>query len=133
MIEHSSSYRVYYEDTDLSGIVYHANYLKFFERAREEAIGMDNLLKILNAGFHLVVYRMDIKFIYPARHGDLIRVETQATISPRPILPFSQTAFVGDKKLCHADIQLAVLNSEHKAIRTPKIMLDLLSSQPTSS
>src|SRR5213596_284252 len=82
---HVMSVRVYYEDTDFSGIVYHANYLRFMERGRT------NYLRLLGAGqralfeeteqeapgFAFVVRSMQIEFLKPARMDDVLDVETQ--------------------------------------------------------
>ena len=64
----SFSVRVYYEDTDHSGVVYHANYLKYFERAREHLLGVDELVALWNEqGVGFVVYRADITYKKGAR------------------------------------------------------------------
>src|SRR3569623_186185 len=82
---HHMQIRVYYEDTDFTGIVYHANYLRFMERGRT------NYLRLLGAdhrelfeqtsqeapGFHFVVRSMTIEFMRPARMDDVLVVETQ--------------------------------------------------------
>lgn len=77
MPSHIHPFRVYYEDTDFSGVVYHANYLKFMERAREHALGIDELVrrwKEDRLGF--VVYHADLTFKVPAHHGDALEVHT---------------------------------------------------------
>ena len=81
MVGHQSSWpiRVYYEDTDSGGVVYHSNYLNFMERARTEwlrslKINQQTLKDELNLLF--VVHQIDIKFIKPAIFNDLIEVET---------------------------------------------------------
>ena len=65
--------RIYYEDTDAAGVVYHANYLKFFERARTEYFRDRGLFvaELAAAGFVFPVVRMEVDFISPARHDDL--------------------------------------------------------------
>ena len=83
---HRFSTRVYYEDTDLGGIVYHANYLKFIERARSEwveSLGLDqNAMR--EAGQVFAVTRIEADFLRPARLGDRLEVETEvAAITPR--------------------------------------------------
>src|SRR5664279_4884913 len=73
--------RVYYEDTDFSGLVYHANYLRFIERARTEMLrGVHLHQGEIHAGEQLffVVARMTIAFLRPARMDDLLTVETRA-------------------------------------------------------
>lgn len=77
MSEHNSSYRIYYEDTDSGGVVYYANYLKFFERARTDflrhlKINQSELATQENILF--VVKRCEIDYISPAKLDDLIEV-----------------------------------------------------------
>ena len=81
MSGHFFDLRVYYEDTDLAGIVYHANYLKFIERARTEALiaaGIDQAALRAETGLVFAVRRVEADFIAPARFQDLLRVETRA-------------------------------------------------------
>jgi acyl-CoA thioester hydrolase len=70
---HTISVRVYYEDTDLAGIVYHANYLKFMERARTETLRAHGITQTQQAkdDVYLSVVAMDIAFKAPARIDDL--------------------------------------------------------------
>jgi acyl-CoA thioester hydrolase len=68
--------RVYYEDTDAGGIVYHSNYLNFCERARSELFFAKGLLPIVDEA-HFVVRKMDCDFIRSAKFGDLIEVDTK--------------------------------------------------------
>jgi acyl-CoA thioester hydrolase len=71
--------RIYYEDTDAAGVVYHANYLKFFERARTEYFRERDLLvaDLAAAGHVFPVVHMEIDFRSPARHDDLLIVVTK--------------------------------------------------------
>ena len=68
--------RVYYEDTDAGGIVYHSNYLNFCERARSEYFFKKDMLPIINNA-HFVVRKMDCDFLYSAKFGDVIDVSTK--------------------------------------------------------
>lgn len=75
---HSLTVRVYYEDTDLGGVVYYANYLKFIERGRSEALralGVDQLA-LKEAGLVFVVRRLTAEYLSPARFDDLLEVRT---------------------------------------------------------
>ncbi len=70
--------QVYYEDTDHSGVVYHANYLKFFERAREDIIGIDVLSDMWhNKGIGFAVYKTELKFHDGAVFGDLLEIRSR--------------------------------------------------------
>ncbi|MBI2354287.1 MAG: YbgC/FadM family acyl-CoA thioesterase [Deltaproteobacteria bacterium] len=70
--------RIYYEDTDAAGVVYHANYLKYFERARTEYLRSRGLsvLSLAAKGFVFPVVRMEIDFKAPALHDDLLSITT---------------------------------------------------------
>ena len=69
--------QVYYEDTDHSGVVYHANYLKFFERAREDIIGIDALSRMWHDhGIGFAVYKLTMGFHDGAVFGDLLTIHT---------------------------------------------------------
>ena len=73
--------RIYYKDTDAGGVVYYANYLRFFEAARTEFLrdlGVD-LHKWIEQGFFFVVAHTEVDHISPARYGDLLIVETECT------------------------------------------------------
>ena len=71
MAEHRFPVSIYYEDTDFSGLVYHANYLKYCERAREHLLGRDRLVRMWSeTGMGFVVYRAELQFREPARFGD---------------------------------------------------------------
>lgn len=77
--EHRHEVRVYYEDTDLAGVVYHANYLRFFERGRTEmlrACGVDQSALKARTGCVFLVAAMDLRFRSPARFDDLCAVLT---------------------------------------------------------
>jgi acyl-CoA thioester hydrolase len=77
---HSSTFRVYYEDTDAAGMVYHANYLRFAERARTEALraaGAPHAELVAECGLVLVVRRADMRYLRPARLDDLLTVATE--------------------------------------------------------
>ena len=69
-------FRIYYEDTDAAGIVYHANYIKFCERARSEMF-FTSRLKPFNESGYFVISEICAKFIKPAKLGDLIEVRTK--------------------------------------------------------
>jgi len=69
--------RIYYEDTDHSGVVYHANYLKFFERAREDIIGIQRLSDMWHRdGVGFAVYTADLRYQDGAVFGDLLEIRT---------------------------------------------------------
>jgi acyl-CoA thioester hydrolase len=116
---------VYYEDSDFSGYVYHANYLKYFERAREELVGIPHVKSLYQRGIHYVVARMELSFHAPARHGDLVEVATRMRISPSPVGLVEQVARLGEggTKLVSAKIKLVAVDATGEATRVPEDVL----------
>ena len=74
MLTASHKVQIYYEDTDHSGLVYHANYLKYFERAREHLLGVGELVKLGEAGLGFVVYRCELSFKQDVYRGETLLV-----------------------------------------------------------
>jgi acyl-CoA thioester hydrolase len=112
---HVMSMRVYYEDTDFTGIVYHANYLRFMERGRT------NYLRLLGAehralfseveaeapGFAFVVRAMTIDFLKPARMDDVLEVETEPEEVRGASIALRQRVSRGDELLVEAHVRVA--------------------------
>ena len=119
---------VYYEDTDFSGFVYHANFLKFFERAREHLIGIDALKRWYLDGVHFVVSKALVDFHAPARHGDKIAILSDVQFSRSPRLPFNHEAWLVEngaltKKLVSGFVHIVALNREHRPLRLPDALI----------
>jgi len=76
--EYCFTYRVYIEDTDQMGIVYHANYLRFFERARTELLRENGLSLTTMAiyGTHFAIHEVNIRYVLPARLDDVVTIKT---------------------------------------------------------
>lgn len=77
-MKHLLKVKIYYEDTDCGGVVYYANYLRYFERARTELFesqGMD-LKKLMDDGIFFVVVEANLRYLSPGRYGDIFSVET---------------------------------------------------------
>ena len=110
---HRLSIRVYYEDTDFSGVVYHANYLRFLERGRTELlrdIGLDqSVLHEEPGGISFAVRRMSIEFLRPARMDDVLLVETATTEIRGASLRMGQRIVRGDTLLLTAEVHVAAL------------------------
>ncbi|MDO5045273.1 YbgC/FadM family acyl-CoA thioesterase [Campylobacter sp.] len=127
-------FRIYYEDTDAAGIVYHANYIKFCERARSEAFFNSNLKPFGKEGY-FVVSEIHAKFKKPAVLGDMIEVATKTTqIKKASIILNQQIYRVGNLKsecepelLFEADITVAFMN-EKGASKMSEEMLGFISS-----
>jgi acyl-CoA thioester hydrolase len=104
--------RVYYEDTDLAGIVYYANYLKFIERARTEwvrALGIDQTALRDETGIVFAVRRVEADYLRPARFDDVLEVRTSlAALTPARIL-LAQTIWRDGTLLFEARVTLVCL------------------------
>jgi len=85
--------RVYYEDTDLGGVVYYANYLRFMERARTEwlrNLGVDQTRLLEDRGLIFVIVSAEVRYIQPARFNDLLQVAVQLDGRRRTVMDFVQ-------------------------------------------
>ncbi|MGH8457621.1 MAG: tol-pal system-associated acyl-CoA thioesterase [Stenotrophobium sp.] len=108
--------RVYYEDTDVSGVVYHANYLRFFERARTEWLRALNLSQESlrqQHGIAFTVANMEIDFLAPARLDDALEVTLQVTSHKRASLEFAQTLRIAgqpQRLLARAKVRIACVD-----------------------
>jgi acyl-CoA thioester hydrolase len=115
--------RVYYEDTDFSGFVYHASYLRFLERGRTEmlrALGVHQ--REIHAGdapFVFVVRAMSIEFLKPARMDDVVVVETRAAEIGGASMVLAQKLVRGAQTLVTAEVRVAVV-AGGKPTRLPK-------------
>ncbi|MEL6522283.1 MAG: tol-pal system-associated acyl-CoA thioesterase [Pseudomonadota bacterium] len=122
MAIHLHQSRVYYEDTDMGGVVYHANYLKFIERGRSDWVrscGIDqNTLKEVQ-GLVFVVRRIAAEFRAPARLNDLLTVETQATEFRGARILLHQRVLREATCLFEADVELALMTGAGKPTRLP--------------
>jgi acyl-CoA thioester hydrolase len=110
--------RVYYEDTDFSGRVYHASYLRFLERGRTEWLrlrGFSHLDLAASSGIVFAVRSMQIDFLAPARIDDLLRVETSAEAARGASLEFRQRVLLGEKALVAATVLVAAIRDGRPA------------------
>lgn len=123
---HALDVRVYYEDTDFSGIVYHANYLRFMERGRSDYM---RLLGVVQGelfaqaaeeapGFHFVVRAMQIDFLKPARIDDVLQIVTLSKDVAGASITLLQQVKRGDDLLVSATVRVAFV-SEGRAKRIP--------------
>lgn len=120
-IQHIWPIRVYYEDTDLAGIVYYANYLRFIERARSELVreaGVDQVA-MKAQGLVFAVRRVVADYLAPARYDDQIEVRTRLADVKGASFAMPQQVWRGETLLFRADVTIAVLNTEGRAARLP--------------
>ena len=127
---HLLTQRVYYEDTDFSGFVYHARYLHFFERGRTDYI---RLLGVSQGALHansdpvdavaFVVRRMEIDFKSPARMDDVVTILTKPGDVRGARMHLNQTILRGEDVLATAAVTVAVVNGLGRARRLPDTLL----------
>lgn len=119
---HLFAVRVYYEDTDLSGVVYHANYLRWFERARSDILrllGIDQrAAQEVGEGYYAVA-DLSIRYVSPARLDDAVRIESAALDVGAASVAMRQQAFRGDELLAQADIRIAFISPQGRPRRQP--------------
>ena len=123
MKDYQFTYRVYVEDTDQMGIVYHANYLKFFERARTELLRENGLSLTTMAiyGTHFAIHDVHISYLFPARLDDVLTIHTNYERKKACSLLFKQTMHNQlQKKLCQAIIQVVCVDDNLKPKRLPE-------------
>jgi acyl-CoA thioester hydrolase len=125
--------RIYYEDTDAAGVVYHANYLKYFERGRTEYFRERGLLvaDLAAAGHVFPVVHMEIDFRAPGRHDDLLKVVTTPGQCRGSSFSLRQQVFRvrDDRVLVDALVKLACIGPDLKARRVPKEVRQLLEAE----
>lgn len=119
---HRLTLRVYYEDTDFAGVVYYANYLKFIERGRTEALralGVDQGRLKAEQGLAFVVTRVEIDYRRPAAFDDLLTVETALARLGGASVVMDQRVARGETTLAEARVTLALVDASGKAARLP--------------
>ena len=107
--------RVYYEDTDSGGVVYHSQYLNFMERARTEwlrTLGFEQ--DLLRREHHLLfaVHSMQITYRKPARFNDALLIKSQLNKASGASMQFVQNIYRGEELLCEASVRIACLDAE---------------------
>ena len=125
--------RIYFEDTDFSGVVYHGSYVRFMERGRTDylrllGVGHDALDK----GEHgeplaFAVRRMTIEFLKPARIDDVIEVETRVGELAGARIVLAQTVRRGAELLVTAEVTVALINAAGQPRRIPEAVRERLS------
>lgn len=121
---HHLTQRVYYEDTDFSGAVYHARYLHFMERARTDylrclGVEQSTLFQTSDEGLAFMVHRMEIDFKAPARMDDIITVVTAIEKAGGAKMILQQEIRRGEQILIAAKVVIAVVNRAGRPRRLP--------------
>jgi acyl-CoA thioester hydrolase len=118
---HKFSLRVYYEDTDLAGIVYYANYLKFIERARStivQDVGIDQL-EMQRDGLVFAVKKLEADYIGSAKLNDELRVETNLKQATGAKMVFAQNVYRADVLLFSSFVTVVCVTNLGKIVRFP--------------
>lgn len=123
-------FKIYYEDTDLAGIVYYANYLKFIERARTEMLNDANVNQneMLKSGYYFVVKNLQANYLKPAYFEDSLNVVTEIEKINNASINLIQTIVRSNDSLFIASVRLALLDKFGKVARLPANIRQLLKS-----
>ena len=121
--------RIYYEDTDCAGVVYYANYLKYFERARThylEERGI-SVVELLKDGSQFMVVRANIEYRSPGRYGDRLWIDTRISERGKAALRFAHVVREqsSGRVVVEGSATLVAVNAEGKIVRLPQPLLDM--------
>jgi acyl-CoA thioester hydrolase len=119
--------RIYYEDTDMGGIVYHTNYIKYCERARSELFFAQNMSPTEN-GCHFVVKDLKCSFIASAKLGDTVEVKSSLVSSKAASVVLNQSIYREDEKLFEMEILLVFVCGEGKISKIPAHLKEMFAS-----
>ena len=126
--------RIYYEDTDCGDVVYYANYLKYFERARTHYFEVRGLSvkDLMKAGHVFVVVRAEVDYRAPARYGETLEIETTMPKASAATITFSHLVLERESRrvVAEGSARLAVTNGNGKVKRLDKAMVAALQSSP---
>ena len=121
-MEFKSNFKVYYEDTDSGGVVYYANYLKFLERARTDAItslNFSNKNLIEKFGIYIIVKSCNLNFHKPANLEDNLNIISKVLEVKNVSIRMKQNIFVNDSMIVEAEILLASVDEKGKPSKLP--------------
>lgn len=126
--EHRLPVRVYYEDTDFTGLVYHGNYVRYFERGRSDALRLMGVghAELLDGDqpMAFVVSKMALTFLKPARIDEALVVRTHYDAIRGPRLLISQTISRGADDLCRADVEVVCIHMDGRPRRPTKRLVE---------
>lgn len=125
---HTLPIRVYYEDTDAAGIVYHASYLRFAERGRTEMLrdaGFEHAEILKNQGVAFTVISIQINFRSPAKLDELLDVKTVMKAVRGASMEMEQSIYRGDTLLVDMALKIACIDKNGKAARLPEAVREL--------
>ena len=131
-VVHDIPVRVYYEDTDAGGIVYHTSYLRFAERGRTEmlrAAGFEHAVLLKERGVAFAVAEINVRFLAPAKLDDLLNVRTSVTKISGASMEMDQAILKNEKPLVSIKIMLVCIDQNQKAVRLPKEIIKIFESK----
>jgi len=123
----TSTFRIYYEDTDSGGVVYYANYLKFAERARTEwlrSLGFEQTKLASEQGILIVVRRCEVDFLKPARLDDEITIESQLQEISKVRMTMRQIIRRAEETLVELKVELACVSPSLKPTAWPAALIE---------
>lgn len=129
--EHAFPVRVYFEDTDLTGVVYHANYLRFMERARSDLLrmlGIDQRAAKESGEGHYAVAEVAIRYLAPARLDDDLVVRSRVTQLTPARCVIDQAIWRGETRLTRGSVTVAFLDLAGRPRRQPAAWIELFST-----
>jgi acyl-CoA thioester hydrolase len=129
---HIMPIRIYYEDTDAGGVVYHARYVAFCERARSDCLRLLGIHQSTFEDANFVVRRMVCDFLKPARLDDLLEVHTRFIEMGGARIELGQEVMLNGNTVFKADVTVALVDSRGRPKRLPETMADRFRRMPES-
>ncbi len=126
--------RIYYEDTDCGGVVYYANYLKYFERARTEYLEERGIsvARLIKEGTQFLVVHAELDYRSPARYGENLTIETKLTETGRTSITFAHVIRerISQRVVVEGSAKLVTVDLQGKVKRLEKPLVDALQAPP---
>ena len=129
---HIMPIRIYYEDTDAGGVVYHARYVAFCERARSDCLRLLGIHQSSFDNINFVVRRMVCDFLKPARLDDLLEVHTRFVEMAGARVEIGQEVMLNGNTVFKADVTVALVDARGRLKRLPESMADRFRRMPES-
>ncbi len=132
---HSHNYRVYYEDTDAGGIMYHAQYISWCERGRAEylrEVGLNSSGIVENDKVMFVVRHLEADYFKPARLDELLRVETGIKEMKNSSFIMNQSIFCQDSMLFSMTVTIVCIDEKGRPVRIPDRIRKILGNDQES-
>ncbi len=129
---HTMPIRIYYEDTDAGGVVYHARYVAFCERARSDCLRLLGIHQSSFDNINFVVRRMVCDFLKPARLDDLLEVHTRFLEMAGARVEIGQKVMLNGNTVFKADVTVALVDARGRPKRLPESMADRFRCMPES-